>query len=93
MKRLVFLLMVVVLFSGCESLDKYAKSRVNKLRSDLSEFDRVELVKKNVAIYKEFGKSEFYVKQLPTGSAILITEQDVINYILFDEKITDKPKK
>jgi len=85
---------ILFLLSGCESLDKYAKSRVNKLRTDLSEFDRVELVKKDVAIFKEFGKSEFYVKDLTTTKgAILITEQDVINYILFDEKITDIPKK
>lgn len=92
MKKLFLVISIVILLSGCTMLERFSKDKVNKVRQDLSEFEEIRLVKEDITIYKVFKSDKCYVQR--TGeSAVQITEKDVLDYIIWGDKITDIPKK
>jgi hypothetical protein len=92
MKKLFLVISIMILLSGCTMLERFGKNKINKVRQDLSEFEEIKLVKGDIAIYKVFKSDKYYVQR--TGeSAIQITERDVLDYIIWGDKITDIPKK
>lgn len=92
MKKILLILMALVLLNGCTTLEKIGKRKVKQVRGDLKEFEEIKFVKGDIAIYKVFKSDKYYVQR--TGeSAIQITERDVLDYIIWGDKITDIPKK
>jgi len=90
-KGLFTLAMIMVVFSltGCRTLKKVGTTRYIEIKADLKSFDRIELVKGNVEVFKNIGDNTFYVQDKVTNKVVEVTEQDIYNYILWGDKITE----
>lgn len=90
-KGLFTLAMTMVVFSltGCRTLKKVGTTRYIEIKADLKSFDRIELVKGNIEVFKNIGEDAFFVKNKVTGDVYQITEQNIYNYIIWGDKITE----